>query len=103
MNAISSAQDTARNIAILQRLAELGMQLAEQAAAEALRAPYAAEAGKHGRHDPTLLFIRLSAMVQGCITDRIRLAESERKAGNSFNEICQAFGISYETSNLPMQ
>jgi hypothetical protein len=97
MNAISPAHVTARDIAMLQRLAELGMQLAERTAMEALYAPHAAE----GRSDPSLLFIRLSNMVQGCITDRVRLAAARER--NTVNEIREIFGISYETPNLPMQ
>jgi len=58
---------------MLQRLAESGMQLAERAAAEALQEP-ADDAPKHRRPDPTLLFIRLSAMVRACINQYTRLA-----------------------------
>jgi hypothetical protein len=58
---------------MLQRLAEIGMQLAERAAAEALQEP-ADDARKQKRPDPTLLFIRLSAMVRACINQQTRLA-----------------------------
>jgi hypothetical protein len=95
----------ARHIAMLQRLAEIGMQLAERAAAEALQAPPAAEAPKLRRPDPSLLFIRLSGMVRACITQQVRLAAGKLPAaprersggGNTVDEMCQAFGISYAT------
>jgi hypothetical protein len=73
LNAIPPADCTERHLATLQRLAEIGMQLAERAAAEALQ-EQAAETPKHRRPDPTLLFIRLSAMVRACITQHNRLA-----------------------------
>jgi hypothetical protein len=104
VNAIPPDHVSANHIAMLQRLAELGMQLAERAAAEALQAP-PAEPAKHRRPDPSLLFIRLSGMVRACITQQVRLAAGklpaaarERPAtGQTVNELCQAFGISYAT------
>jgi len=73
------ADSTARSVVMLQRLAEFGMQLAEHAAAEALQKP-TAEAPKHRRPNPTLLFIRLSAMVRACITQQARLAAGKLPA-----------------------
>jgi hypothetical protein len=73
LNTPLTDQAQTRHLAMLQRLAEIGMQLAERAAAEALQEP-SAEIPKRRRPDPTLLFIRLSAMVRACITQQARLA-----------------------------
>ncbi len=70
------ADHTARMLVMLSRMAELGMQLAERAAADALQEPVA-DAPKPRRPDPTLLFIRLSAMVRACINQHVRLSAGQ--------------------------
>jgi hypothetical protein len=79
-----------RHLAMLQKLAECGMQLAERAAAEALQEP-AADAPKRRRPDPNLLFIRLAAMVRACINQQARLAAGKipaapRKTAQTAND-----------------
>jgi hypothetical protein len=83
LNAIHSARasgkmaGTEADIAILQRLAELGMQLAELAAARALQdaQPEAGAPEKPRRTtDPSLLFTRLARTVRDTIAMKARIA-----------------------------
>jgi hypothetical protein len=68
---------TEADIAMLQRLAELGMQLAELAAARALVEAQpenqASEPGRRPRTDPSLLFTRLARTVRDTIAQKVSL------------------------------
>jgi hypothetical protein len=73
----------AAHIAMLQRLAELGMQLAAHTAEEVLRHPPTGGAGQIARAgaDPRLMFARLSRGVRETLALKARIAAGRTRGG----------------------